>query len=188
MIGLKGSGGITIRGDNVEGFTTHDMDIPLDGVAGVSGSVRVRFLWHPQLLANKKSYTSAALGDSNIYTSSGNNEPLPRSSMSSIESESGVMPNIHSQISSSLSTDVLSIGRSRASSINTTGSAGEIVDFASDSNTKGKNGTITVKLVEARGIRGVDRSGTSDPFVRVRIDKHQVYKTRVIKKTLRPEW
>lgn len=162
------------------------MDIPLDGGAGVSGSVRVRFLWHPQLLTNKKTYTSAVLGDANIYNGPGSDiEPLPRTSISSTEGEN--QENIYSHLGSTLSSDIVS-GRSRASSVNTSGSLGELMDFGSASNTGGIAGSVSVKIVEARGIRGVDRSGTSDPFVRVRIDKQQVYKTRVIKKTLRPEW
>ncbi|KAI9309463.1 C2 domain-containing protein [Cunninghamella echinulata] len=151
-----GSGGITIRGDNVEGFTTHDMDIPLDGGAGVSGSVRVRFLWHPQLLTNKKTYTSAVLGDANIYNGPGSDiEPLPRTSISSTEGEN--QENIYSHLGSTLSSDIIS-GRSRASSVNTSGSLGELMDFGSTSNTGGIAGSVTVKIVEARGIRGVDRS------------------------------
>ncbi|ORZ18645.1 C2 domain-containing protein [Absidia repens] len=148
-----GSGGITIRGDNVESFTTNDVDIPLDGVAGVSGSVRVRFLWHPRLLANKKTLTSAVLGDSGAYINNGQSnvsEPLPRSSISSsLTSEQNYNNRQSLDVESTM-------GRSRASNDGAVGAG---------SNSQGVPGTVTVKLVEARGVRGVDKSGTSDPFV-----------------------
>ncbi|KAI8099043.1 C2 domain-containing protein [Halteromyces radiatus] len=155
-----GSGGITIRGDNVESFTTHDMDIPLDGVAGVSGSVRVRFLWHPRLLANKKMFTSAVLGDSQTYINanqSGMSEPLPRSSVSS-----SLDPNqpLAQQQRFSLDTES-SMGRSRASN-----------DMGMTSDTQGVAGSVTIKLVEARGVRGVDKSGTKPMMFDFKVKDH----------------
>jgi hypothetical protein len=179
----------------VESFTTHDMDIPLDGVAGVSGSVRVRFLWHPRLLANKKAFTSAVLGDSSTYIDNGQSnitEPLPRSSLSSSLGGSELGYNQQRQ---SLDFETSVGGRSRASSVNTwqndtdgQSMVGSVDDGGTGSNNEGVPGTVTIKLVEARGVRGVDKSGTSDPFIRVRLGNQQIYKTRVIKKTLRPEW
>jgi hypothetical protein len=53
-----GSGGITLRGDMVESFSAHDWDIPLDGTADDTGSVRVRFKWEPQLLLRTKTQTT----------------------------------------------------------------------------------------------------------------------------------
>ncbi|KAI9469131.1 MAG: hypothetical protein EXX96DRAFT_492606 [Benjaminiella poitrasii] len=52
-----GSGGITIRGDMVESYSAKEVEIPLDGQAGDTGSVRVRFKWEPQLLLRRKTHT-----------------------------------------------------------------------------------------------------------------------------------
>lgn len=53
-----GSGGLTIRGDMVESFSAHECDIPLDGQAHDTGSIRVRLRWEPQLLLRKKASTT----------------------------------------------------------------------------------------------------------------------------------
>ncbi|GAN04893.1 tricalbin [Mucor ambiguus] len=53
-----GSGGISVRGDTVESFSAHDVDIPLDGQAGDTGTVRVRLKWEPQLLLRRKMHTT----------------------------------------------------------------------------------------------------------------------------------
>lgn len=68
MLGRPGSGGITLRGDMVDSYAAKDVNIPLDGVAGVSGSVRVRLLWQPQLLVKRKTQT-AILSTTRTYTS-----------------------------------------------------------------------------------------------------------------------
>lgn len=52
----------------------------------------------------------------------------------------------------------------------------------------GANGTLEVQILSARGLRGVDKSGTSDPYVRVKVGKDSSNKTKHIKKTLTPEW
>ncbi|KAI8992390.1 hypothetical protein BDB01DRAFT_882480 [Pilobolus umbonatus] len=49
-------------------------------------------------------------------------------------------------------------------------------------------GYLTVTLLSAKDLRGVDKSGTSDPFVRFTINGEMVYKSAVIKKTLTPVW
>jgi C2 domain/XYPPX repeat (two copies) len=48
---------------------------------------------------------------------------------------------------------------------------------------------VTIKIVEARGIKAADFGGTSDPFVELRIrGDTQALKTKTIKKTLNPYW
>lgn len=48
--------------------------------------------------------------------------------------------------------------------------------------------TVQVSIIEARGLKAMDRSGTSDPYCRVRVGSKVVFKTRHIKKTLTPDW
>ncbi|KAI8374245.1 uncharacterized protein BYT42DRAFT_575688 [Radiomyces spectabilis] len=195
-----GSGGVTIRGDAVESFGTREVNIPLDGVAGVSGSVRVRFKWQPQLLASKKTQTSV-LATKRVYT----NDVITSSAIDSNLSLSPTRSTFasRSNVSNRYDSDNASAGAERvsfdggeftaprssmdASSI-APSVAASLDDAAHVSSSIGRDGTVNIWLLEAKGIRGVDKSGTSDPYVRVRVGKQQVYKTKVIKKTLLPVW
>ncbi|CEG70147.1 hypothetical protein RMATCC62417_06095 [Rhizopus microsporus] len=178
-----GSGGFTLRGDAVESFKARLVDVPLDGVEGVSGSVQIRLTWHPQLLINKKTQTSV-LGTTRTYAHDDVNleasGPLLRDAESSrISSDSQRepygRPSVESDSRFSLD-DSVSIAPS------------SFIDEDQVSDTTGRDGTVIVTLLEARGLRGVDKSGTSDPFVRVRHGRSDIYKTRYISKTLAPEW
>ncbi|CAO3625901.1 unnamed protein product [Mucor hiemalis] len=53
---------------------------------------------------------------------------------------------------------------------------------------KDRNATIKVTIVAARGLKGMNRDKTSDPYVRVRLGKHSIHKTKHLKKTCDPEW
>ncbi|KAI8138974.1 hypothetical protein BJV82DRAFT_628590 [Fennellomyces sp. T-0311] len=185
-----GSGGITLRGDMVESFAAKEVSIPLDGVAGVTGSVRVRFLWQPQLLARRKTETSVLgsttrigtnLSMSSTSSDPANNGPRPMKSVSSLALSEG---GIHSGTASENGSFVLKRSSTDLNSIATTLED----DGQGLSGTAGVDGTLTVRIIEARGLRGVDKSGTSDPYVRVRLDGKSVYKTKTISKTLAPTW
>ncbi|KAI9281499.1 C2 domain-containing protein [Sporodiniella umbellata] len=173
-----GSGGITVRGDAVESFASRIVKIPLDGVSGVSGYVQIRFNWHPQLLVSKKTQTSV-LGSTRTYAhSDANNMEV-----------SG--PLLQSPVLSSRGTS-LDIESSRFSLDDNSSLAPSTWNENASldtSNATGQDGFLEIILLEARGLRGVDKSGTSDPFVRVRKDRgSEIYKTRYISKTLSPEW
>lgn len=49
-----------------------------------------------------------------------------------------------------------------------------------------ENVDIRVNIVEAKDLKGKDK--TSDPYVKVRVGKHSVHKTKHIKKNNNPEW
>lgn len=220
---LKGSGGISLRGDLVQSFVAREVRVPLDGVAGVSGHVRVRFLWQPQLLIRKKTQTSV-LGTQRTYT---NLNPSPTTSRNTLSPQSAISrsqtaatkapplpaapgPKMTSPSPSTSATRLptqpssteLTPGKqpqhSRSASLASTLHRRSIDTVASqDPNTShqigddtatGLDGVVVIHLLEAQNLRGVDKSGTSDPYVRVRMGKSQVYKTKHIKKTLRPEW
>lgn len=188
-----GSGGITLRGDMVESFASKDVDIPLDGVSGVTGSIRVRFLWQPQLLVKRKAQTSVLGSTTRIgtntsmsSTSSGglgdiNSGPRPMKSMSSLALSEG--DGMHSRTPSETGSGVLKRSSTDLASIATT-----IDDGKNLSDTTGVDGVLRVKVIEARGLKGVDKSGTSDPYVRVQIDGQQVHKTKTVSKSLVPTW
>ncbi|CDS11701.1 hypothetical protein LRAMOSA03964 [Lichtheimia ramosa] len=166
-----GSGGITLRGDMVESFMAKTVSIPLDGVAGVTGDVIVRFLWQPQLLVKRRTQTSV-LGTTRIGTN------LSMSSTSSGE----VIPTASRSRTSLFSES----GHSRADSDH--GSLSTMNDSMELSDANGIPAMISVQLVEARGLRAVDKNGTSDPYVRVRVGNRIVHKSKTITKTLAPTW
>ncbi|KAI9029637.1 C2 domain-containing protein [Phycomyces nitens] len=220
-----GSGGVSIRGDSVESFAARNVEIPLDGVAGVTGSVQVRFLWQPQLLIRKKTNTSV-LGTTRMYTStqmatqvgtrvgtqllgrSGTqlNPPTPSRTTSLRHTTPGILPRsiqtMRQDTMGSIDSGQLvdspvsrhSRQLSTAESINSTLETNSLLSSEHDSalggedSLTGMEGSVMINLIEARGLRGVDKGGTSDPFVRVRIGKSHAYKTKHIKKTLTPVW
>lgn len=48
------------------------------------------------------------------------------------------------------------------------------------------SGRLTVDIYEAKNLVGVDTSGTSDPFIKAKINNIRVFKTQVVKKNLNP--
>ncbi|KAI8875371.1 hypothetical protein K501DRAFT_202772 [Backusella circina FSU 941] len=195
-----GSGGITLRGDSVESFMARRVDIPLDGVAGVSGSVQVEFIWHPQLLSSKKTQTSV-LTSSRTYahnnlTAAEAITPLPRSSTISSTASSQRLRTLSTETSSSDPAAVHEISGSQSLESVSRYSVDDTVSIAPSqleemgnvTNATGRDGKVEFTFIEARGLRGVDKSGYSDPYVRVKVGKSQVFKSKYIAKTLTPEW
>ncbi|KAG0019486.1 hypothetical protein BGZ80_005755 [Entomortierella chlamydospora] len=54
--------------------------------------------------------------------------------------------------------------------------------------TTGVSGNLTLHVIEADGLLGVDKSGLSDPYVKVTAGGQNVLKTKVKKETLTPNW
>ncbi|KAF9922420.1 hypothetical protein FBU30_007442 [Linnemannia zychae] len=52
----------------------------------------------------------------------------------------------------------------------------------------GYSGRLTITVIEAEGLTGVDKSGLSDPYVKVHVNGEHVLKTKVKKETLTPNW
>ncbi|KAG0275740.1 hypothetical protein BGZ95_008429 [Linnemannia exigua] len=52
----------------------------------------------------------------------------------------------------------------------------------------GEPGNLTIHVIEATELAGVDKSGTSDPYVKVSIGNKTVLKTKVKKENLSPNW
>ncbi|CAO3598044.1 unnamed protein product [Absidia cylindrospora] len=231
-----GSGGVSIRNEYVESFVAREVKIPLDGVAGVSGFVRVRFLWQPQLLTTRKTHTSMLTTMRTMTyggkspTSSGSNAfglgkspslssqlsashmpPLPPSRVTPLSSNS--TPRKENSIDSQFvnqqqqqqqeqqqqqsqqqqqqqpqthMTHSRNISRSSQQSHNSNIESIHSRSLATPSISS--HGTVTVHIIGARGLPGVDKNGTSDPFIQVRLHHHNLYKTKTIKKSLDPEW
>lgn len=53
---------------------------------------------------------------------------------------------------------------------------------------EGRGAAVSVRVVRATGLLAADKSGKSDPYVKVKSPGSKSAKTEVIKKTLNPEW
>ncbi|ORX78795.1 hypothetical protein BCR32DRAFT_246911 [Anaeromyces robustus] len=56
------------------------------------------------------------------------------------------------------------------------------------SNKDNSGSSLKIKIISAEGLKAVDNSGTSDPYVKVQHQKKTLHKTKVIKKNLNPVW
>lgn len=178
----------------VESFAARDVEIPLDGVAGVSGTVRVRFLWQPQLLSRRKTQNTVLGSTTRMYTSMtmssleqksqpSDIQPIASTSSSSLIHEQS----LHSRTASDSGSVSFVPQRASLDGASTVASSIEGHEHPLSDST-GVPGMLQVTIVDARGLPGVDKSGTSDPYVKVRLGKHSVYRTQTIFKTLAPTW
>lgn len=213
MTFVTGSGGITLRGDMVESFLAHESDIPLDGVEGVTGSVRVRLKWEPQLLLRRKTHTTFMGTTRKMTTKMGTtafnwSQPPKSTTMTSPDEPISTTKSLQTKLSNILESTSSSIAAVRTSNtspqahqlqqqrsrqidatagshqpsiVNNT-SSGDNHDFL----VKATPGTVTVHVIEARGLRGdLDKL---HPQVIVHLGKDQVLKTKKLKKTSTPTW
>ncbi|KAI8061632.1 hypothetical protein BC940DRAFT_279508 [Gongronella butleri] len=234
-----GSGGISLRNEYVESFLARDVLIPLEGEKNVSGHVRVRFLWQPQLLTTRKTHTSmlqtmrtmtyrgtmtsklasgATLAPpqsdgqttksvSPPSTWASSPPPLPPSSPTTHRNDANAQQqqkqhDEHVAFSPDTAADTsddhhMLKPRPSTSSLSSTSSRRRILSALSSPSSVSLSrhrqsiqslGTVTVHLLSARNLPGVDKSGTSDPYVQVRMNNHTLHKSNVIKKSLTPEW
>ncbi|CAG8554094.1 17567_t:CDS:10 [Acaulospora morrowiae] len=51
-----------------------------------------------------------------------------------------------------------------------------------------ESGSLRLSIIEAKDLIAADSGGTSDPYVKVKLNKKEIYKTQIIKKTLNPKW
>ncbi|RUP50358.1 hypothetical protein BC936DRAFT_139503 [Jimgerdemannia flammicorona] len=249
-----GGGIIPLGGDHVQSFVSVEKEFQITGVPGASGTLRLRLLWQPELLARKKTSTvlggatrvltsapGAVLGGTKAMVGGGAHlagEGVQlggkilggglRASGSVLSSGIGLMsgkkkknsssddipapllvegsvaiPNV-SQPQQSISTEPVTttsqpvhVSESQESDERNTARAsvdipeslprGSIGDFNPNDAT-GVSGALVVTFMEAKGLKAADRGGTSDPFVRLRVGKKEVFKTQHIKKTLSPTW
>jgi len=56
------------------------------------------------------------------------------------------------------------------------------------SNKHSGKSNLKIKIIKAEGLKAVDNSGTSDPYIKVQHQKKTIHRTKVIKKTLNPTW
>ncbi|KAI8083251.1 C2 domain-containing protein [Gilbertella persicaria] len=160
-----GSGGITIRGDMVESFCAHDIDIPLDGQAGDTGTVRVRLKWEPQLLLRRKTQKTFMGTTRRVTTKMGTtafNFAEPPKNTSTSSSLSNLV-----QSNSSLSAVENKLASVEENSV--------------------FDGTLHVHIIQARQLTG-EHAEKMNPQAIVSLGGHQLLKTKKIKKTTFPTW
>ncbi|GAA5802769.1 hypothetical protein HPULCUR_008244 [Helicostylum pulchrum] len=150
-----GSGGMTIRGDMVESFTTRECDIPLDGAEAIMGScVRVRLKWEPQLLMRRKTQTSFLSATRSMTSKMGTtafdwSQP-PKNTLSTVEAESKLKSR--------------SIQSKLSNIIDSTSSTKSLSDAPASQTCRG---LLTMYVVEARDLKGdIDRlhPQTANPY------------------------
>ncbi|KAI7904507.1 C2 domain-containing protein [Cokeromyces recurvatus] len=153
-----GSGGITIRGDMVESFSAKEIEIPLDGQAGDTGSVRVRFKWDPQLLLRRKTHTTFMGTTRRMTTKLGttvfNWSQPPKNTTRENVSSLGLLPENQQEKENTTTQQITSSSRGR----------------------------LTIQIIEARGLKG------ENTIVYVNLGKNQVMKSKKVKKTTTPKW
>ncbi|KAI8333575.1 C2 domain-containing protein [Chlamydoabsidia padenii] len=204
---LIGEGFIPFTGQELESFAAKEFEINL-----TEGSLKVRLLWQPQLLARKRTGTSLFSATTRMFTSApgavagagfdaggkvlGASFDALGSGIRGFGKFAGGgggkkedVPVVASTTSSGTPIVTPEPSRISMSTINTTSNGNDVVNSSSTVNEGGfalKN--IQVALLGARNLKAMDRGGTSDPYARVRIGNKVVYKTKHIKKTLTPEW
>ncbi|KAG0276381.1 hypothetical protein BGZ95_007606 [Linnemannia exigua] len=88
-----------------------------------------------------------------------------------------------------LSAGASAIGLGHKKKDTTTAPSGAAATAAATDNAgAGIPGRLTIHVIEADGLPGVDKSGLSDPYVKVRVNSENVMKTKVKKDTLTPNW
>ncbi|ORX55786.1 hypothetical protein DM01DRAFT_1321135 [Hesseltinella vesiculosa] len=200
---LLGECSIPFAGDVLESFGARDFELPLSNNAG---SLTVRLLWQPQLLARKRTGTSLFSATTRIFTGA------PQNALGASKTIVGGGIGAGGKVLGA-GIDVLESGFSKLnvfgksssndsappaatesfmtrSSMSTTSLQSSLQDAGNDAasiQTDG-NSTYQITLVEGRNIKAMDRGGTSDPYARVRIGNKVAYKTKCIKKTLSPVW
>lgn len=144
----------------VESFMARDYDIPLDGVAGVTGSVRVRLKWDPQLLLRARTHSTFMSATRRMTTKMGTTafnwgeKPASRSNTGPLKS---IMEDDKRAIKSDHSPPPPPTGA--------------------------VEGTIVLSIMEAR-----DLKGKVNPVVHVQLGNLSTYKTKKVKKSTNPEW
>ncbi|CAO3579465.1 unnamed protein product [Absidia cylindrospora] len=196
-----GDGLIPFTGEELESFSAKEFEIKLnDG----GGSLRVRLLWQPQLLARKRTGTSLFSATTRIFTSASGNAfgagidaggKVLGAGFDALESGfrgfgilgGGSKKDDVAVVSSTSSSGISITGpRFSTSTISSTSIKNDGSSIHNEAGFANKN--LQVALIGARNLKAMDRGGTSDPLCRVRIGNRVVYKTKYIKKTLTPEW
>ncbi|CAG8489756.1 8039_t:CDS:10 [Acaulospora morrowiae] len=62
------------------------------------------------------------------------------------------------------------------------------VSESSEAESTSESGSLRLTIIEAKDLIAADSGGTSDPYVKVKFNKKDIYKTQTIKKTVNPKW
>ncbi|KAI9309205.1 C2 domain-containing protein [Cunninghamella echinulata] len=208
---LIGEANIPFSGEQLESFAAKEFEIPLTE----SGTIRVRLLWQPQLLARKRTGTSLFSATTRIFTSApgaafGAGKNVAGAGIGAGGKVLGAGASVIGAGANVFESGFRGIGKlggiggskkeiappvppvPSASTISSqSGSTTTETNGASETSINNEDFSskiLQIDLVEARGLKAMDRGGTSDPFARVRMGNKQVFKTKHIKKNLTPQW
>ncbi|KAI8070792.1 C2 domain-containing protein [Gongronella butleri] len=205
---LLGESSIPIYSEDFESFVARQVDVPLTG----GGSLVVRLLWQPQLLARKRTGTSLFSATTRMFTSApgsafgasktivgggiGAGGKVLGAGIDVLESgfdrlnvfKKKEQAPVHGSLSGAATEPIMHRSSTSTVSLLSSPSASVGADDAASINTTSSGSTVQITLVEGRNLKAMDRGGTSDPYARVRIGNKVVYKTKHVKKTLTPVW
>lgn len=197
-----GSGGISIRGDTVESFSARVVDIPLDGQASDTGTVRVRLKWEPQLLLRRKTHTTFMGTTRRMTTKMGttafNFSQPPKNTTSKSNSIQSKLSGLLDSTSSTSSTTKPSstIHEVQESEQEPYKQQQPIISERSvkqpsqqaehDFVVKPSEGTVHIQVLEARNLKG--DGDKINPVAIVHVGSKQLLKTKKAKKTSNPVW
>ncbi|OZJ05187.1 hypothetical protein BZG36_02423, partial [Bifiguratus adelaidae] len=207
---------VPLAGDAVEAFMARDRQLPVMLKGQQAGTITVRLNWQPQLLARKKTGT-VFTGATRMLTGApgavfGAGGKVVGGGAKVVGGGVGAVGHGLKQGGSALASG-FGFGKKKLSQdmthadgmVNSTsnesiqpqqnGNLSQLApaQAAQGVNTQGGNmvgapGTVSFTILEASGLRAVDRGGSSDPYVRVKVGNKEIFKSKIKKKTLEPHW
>ncbi|KAG0205878.1 hypothetical protein BGX28_002568 [Mortierella sp. GBA30] len=99
-----------------------------------------------------------------------------------------MMPGTADQVAAPIRTSTSDGSLSAAAPRTSLGSVRSRTSMHDTGDLVGESGSLTIHVIEADGLMGVDKSGTSDPYVKVTVGNKNVLKTKVKKENLSPSW
>jgi len=181
-----GTAEIPLGDDNVLCFKAVEKSYPLTGPNG-KGSITVRLLFQPELLQRKRTTTAIESVAKKVAgvpmgVVGGGAKALEVGVGGGVKALGMGMDGIGSGLKATGS--LLGLGSNK----NSEKSSLPPPPNSSDAGGVQLRGELKVTLIEAKGLKAVDRGATSDPYVKVRQGKNDIFKTATIKKNLNPQW
>ncbi|KAK3814034.1 MAG: C2 domain-containing protein [Benniella sp.] len=203
MSAAKSLGTATVDIRNIQLVLPNEFWIPLQNKSN-QGEVLLRLSFMPEFLSSNKraSFVSSFIGGGANVIGGGGVGAVGKGLMGGISSGASVLglnrkersgskssvdapadvppstiPNASAPALASSRRISITTSRSRASSSPSDGS-----------DTVGEPGNLTIHVIEASGLLGVDKSGQSDPYVKVSVGSKTLLKTKVKKENLAPNW
>ncbi|OBZ83487.1 Uncharacterized protein PYUK71.03c, partial [Choanephora cucurbitarum] len=193
---------------DLDSFTAQDMDVVLQG-----GYIRLRLKWEPQLLARRREGTSILGSTTRLFSSgTGMAGEMVGAGGKVISGGTKIVGGGTKIVGGAIGGSIGAIGRgfnkfgntqhkrtslipeeneisdhtNRAPSVPSSTESG--AHPKSSTEDRDRSFTVKISIIEARNLKGMNKDKTSDPYCRVRLNKHSLHKTKYIKKNCNPQW